>query len=128
MLIAKLDWVVKELSVSIEKNLLKALAAKFHAAMLDTYHVAKTDCGYTATYFLQMVSELGGVEAAHRLLASANPATGLTELWLCNRLDLSVEAQVLRPEFAPLFSEEERTVAQTRLAEYGYAVQNNRRR
>lgn len=120
MAVIKLNLVVKELLMSIEKNLMKALAAKFHAAMLETYQLAKTDCGYTATYFLQMVSEVGGVEAAHRLLASANPATGLTELWLCKRLDLSVEAQVLRPEFAPLFSEEERTVAQTRLAEYGH--------
>lgn len=84
--------------------------------MLETYRLAKSDCGYKATYFLQMVNDIGGVETAHRLLASTSPSTGLTELWLCGRLDLSVEAQVLRPEFAPLFSEEERSVAQARLA------------
>ena len=103
---------------------MKTLTAKFHDAMLETYRLAKSDCGYKATYFLQMVTDFGGVEAAHRLLASTGPATGLTELWLCGRLDLSVEAQVLRPEFAPLFSEEERSVAQTRLAKHSYAVPN----
>ncbi len=99
------------------------LAAKFHDAMVESYHTAKTDCGYKATYFLQMVNDIGGIKTARRLLTSASPATGLTELWLCGRLDLSVEAQVLRPEFAPLFSEEEQAVARARLAEYSYTVQ-----
>ena len=67
---------------------MKTLAAKFHDTMLETYRLAKSDCGYKATYFLQMVTDIGGVEAAHRLLASTGPATGLTELWLCGRLDL----------------------------------------
>lgn len=103
---------------------MKTLAAEFHDAMLETYRLAKSDCRYKATYFLQMVNDIGGVETAHRLLASTGPATGLTELWLCGRLDLSVEAQVLRPEFSPLFSEEERSVAQARLAKHGYTVPN----
>ena len=46
-----------------------------------------------------------------------------SELWRYGRLDLSVEAQVLRPGFAPLFSEEERAMARARLAEYSYTVQ-----
>lgn len=99
---------------------MEPLTEQFHQAMLTTYHTAKNKHGYNATYFRQMISAFGGVETAHRLLASANPAAGLTTLWECGRLDLSVEAQVLRPEFAPLFSEEERTVARARLAEYGY--------
>lgn len=99
---------------------MEPLTEQFHQAILTTYHTAKNKHGYNATYFMQMISKFGGVETAHRLLASTSPATGLTELWLCGRLDLSVEAQVLRPEFAPLFSEEERSVAQARLAEHGY--------
>lgn len=105
---------------------MKTLAAIFHDAMLETYRLAKPDCGDTVTYFLQMVNDIGGVETAHRLLVSAVPATSLTELWLCRRLDLSVEAQVLRPEFALLFSEEERSMAQSRLAKHGYTVPNTK--
>jgi len=36
---------------------------------------------------------------------------GSTTLWDLKRLDLSVEAYVLRPESAPLFTEEERAIA-----------------
>jgi hypothetical protein len=38
------------------------------------------------------------------------------------RLDLSVEAYVPRPEYAPLFTEEDSSIARARLGEYGYAV------
>lgn len=95
---------------------------RFEAAMLDTYHRAKRECRYHATYFLRLLEELGGVAAAKRLLASENPAAGLTTLWACGRLDLSVEAKVLLPEFVELFTEEERAFAQARLALFGYKV------
>ena len=94
----------------------------FDAAMLDTYHRAKRECRYHATYFLRLLEELGGVAAAKRLLASENPAAGLTTLWECGRLDLSVEAKVLLPEFAELFTEEERAAAKARLQAFGYKL------
>ncbi|MCB0120995.1 MAG: hypothetical protein KDE31_17325 [Caldilineaceae bacterium] len=84
-----------------------ALANRFHAKLMATYLEAKRSCRYNATYLLQMMNELGGVATAKRLLASDNPAAGLTTLWECGRLDLSVEALVLLPEFATLFTEEE---------------------
>jgi len=46
-------------------------------------------------------------------------SNGFTTLWDRKRLDLSVEAYVLRPEYAPLFTEEERGIARARLMEYG---------
>ena len=98
------------------------LHVQFDAAMMDTYHRAKSECRYNATYFLQLLLEVGGVEAAKRLLASENPAAGLTTLWECGRLDLSVEAKVLLPAFAGLFLEEEQAVARVRLALFGYQL------
>jgi hypothetical protein len=47
---------------------------------------------------------------------------GFTTLWKLQRVDLSVEAYVLRPEYAPLFTEEERAIARARLKGYGYLV------
>jgi hypothetical protein len=38
------------------------------------------------------------------------------------RLDISVEAYVLRPEFAPLFTTEEMEIARRRLRDFGYPV------
>jgi hypothetical protein len=97
-----------------------ALENQFHQAMIDIYLAAKCECGYNATYFIQMVESHGGVETAHRLLASDAPQTGFTVLWECGRLDLSVEAQVLKPEYASLFTEQERQIARLRLDDYGH--------
>ena len=86
--------------------------------MLDIYRSAVRECDYTPTYFLRMVSEHGGLEAARRLLATERPSYGFVRLWECGRLDLSVEAHVLKPEFAPLFTEAELDTARSRLAQY----------
>jgi hypothetical protein len=69
-----------------------------------------------------MLVEYGGVETARRLLRKSEPSDGFTTLWELRRLDLSVEAFVLRPEYAPLFTEAERGIARARLKEYGYPV------
>nr|MBA3533071.1 EVE domain-containing protein [Ardenticatenales bacterium] len=57
---------------------------------------------------------------ARRLLNAGNTSEGFTRLWELGRLDLTVEAIVLKPEFASLFSEEERTRARERLREVRY--------
>ena len=101
--------------------------ARFHEAMLDVYRNARQRCRYNATYFLQMVGEIGGLATARTLLQRSEPSSGFAELWQCGALDLTVEAQVLRPEFADLFSEEERAIARRRLAEYGYVAGGQKR-
>jgi hypothetical protein len=75
-----------------------SLEGRFHAWMVDVYHRVKAETGYNATYFLQMVSERGGVDAARRLLHSTAVSDGFTALWERRRLDLSVEALVLDEE------------------------------
>ena len=95
--------------------------AAFHQAMLDGYQdLAKL--GYRPTYFMQMVQEYGGVETARRLLRQPNIADGLTKLWEMGRLDLSVEAFVLRPEYKVLFTDEERALARQHLADLNYTA------
>jgi len=91
------------------------LVKEFHQAMLQIYHQAKKHCNYTPTRFYQMVNEKGGLAAAKALLASPEPQSGLTILWECGRLDLSMEALVIDLRFGPLFSVEEREEARERL-------------
>lgn len=79
------------------------------------YHNAKREIGYNATRFLVMVKELGGVGAAHQLLAGERIHDGFAELLLAGRPDLTVEALVLKPGFQTLFSENERQTARERL-------------
>ena len=82
------------------------LSDKFHQEMLDTYQEAKKECKYNATRFLQMVSEHGGVETARVLMSTDDVAqSGLTELYLCRQLKISVEAKMLLPKYAALFDE-----------------------
>jgi hypothetical protein len=69
---------------------------------------------YNASYFLQMLLEYGGVETVRRLLWKHDISDGFTTLWELKRLDLSVEAFVPRPEYALLFTEEERGIARAR--------------
>lgn len=75
---------------------------------------------YNATRFLQMIGNKGGVAAAKQLISKSGGTEGFTALWEQGRLDLSVEANVLKPEYQELFSEEERSICRERLLEFGY--------
>ena len=92
---------------------------EFHAAMLDIYRVAKRELSYNAARFLQLVEARGGVQAAKQLL-TGSPSEGFATLWEKGRLDLSMEAHILKPEFRDLFTDAERRVAEDRLRQFGY--------
>jgi hypothetical protein len=91
----------------------------FGKAMIDLYHEAKRE-GYTAAYFLRMLSEIGPLATAKQLINSATPSEGFARLYELGRLDLSVEALALQPEWRDLFTREEQTKARARLYEYGF--------
>jgi hypothetical protein len=98
------------------------VTVEFERAMRRVYTEALEQTGYRAGYFLQMVSELGGLGMAKALLAPGRPThDGFTTLYLHGRLDLTVEATVLaNPAFAELFIEDELDTARERLALHGY--------
>ncbi len=95
------------------------LEDRFHEAMLGIYEEAGT-FGYRPTYFLRMVNEQGGLSAARNLLNSAELTEGFVRLWEEQRLDLSVEALVLREPWSTLFIDVELAKARRRLEEMGY--------
>jgi 5-methylcytosine-specific restriction enzyme B len=96
------------------------LEADFQQAMLRAYRDAERDINYQPTQFFQQLNEQGAVAAAKQLLAQPNGSDGFTRLYMENRLDLSVEALVLQPQYAALFTDEERRVARERLEAAGY--------
>ena len=98
----------------------RKLEEQFHEEMLGIYDRAKRECQYNATRFLQMVSQEGGLQAAHTLLATSDVSDGFTTLWRKDRLDLSVEALILRSQWRSLFSEAELERARKRLAAVNY--------
>ena len=96
------------------------IRAAFDRAMKDVYVRAKKEANYTATYFLSMLSDYGGLGTARRLLASSEVSSGFAALYERERLDLTVEALVVKPEFAGLFTDEEVDIARQRLDQLGY--------
>ena len=101
---------------------MSSLEIRFYDAMVEIYQRARIECNYNATRFLQMLSESGGLAIAKTLLHSPNVSDGYTALWELGRLDLSVEAYVLKPEFREIFTTEELEIAKSRLDEYGYSL------
>lgn len=94
---------------------------EFHACMLQVSENARRK-GYNPSYFLRMVYELGGVQAAKQLLSAREIQEGLMRLWKLDLLDESMEAYVLKPQFASIFTDEERAEARRRLVALNYRV------
>ena len=97
----------------------------FHQAMLNIYEHAGREAGYWAHYFLRAVRRYGGLEYARRMLQvrkNDSIQKGFQALIDAGRIDISMEALVLRPEFMPLFTNAEIQEARRRLQEIpGYA-------
>lgn len=96
------------------------IEAQFDNAMMDIYRNALKEAKYDAKRFLQMLLEHHGIETARRLLYSNHVSEGYTALYERQRLDLTVEALILKPEWNELFTDEDREIARKRLKEYGY--------
>jgi len=98
-----------------------SLAEKFDEAMFNIYRTAKDEAGYNATVFLGMLSTRGGVATAKSLINATKPSDGYTALFERGRLDLTVEAMVVKnPEWRPLFVPVEIERAKKRLKQYGH--------
>jgi hypothetical protein len=68
------------------------------------------------------LDEYGAVAMTHRHLKSKFGSASFTRLWEMGRLEISVEAIVLRPEFRSLYSAEELKIARERLSNKGFNV------
>ena len=97
------------------------LEIKFHGAMLTIYRRAKSEAHYTASKFLNMLEDRGGLVTAKYLINAVKVSDGYTALWERNRLDLTVEAEVVANErWHALFTDEELERARKRLLDYHY--------
>ena len=87
------------------------LEHQFKLELEDKMRRAKKECQYNPTRFNQMLAKYGAVETAKRLISNAMKtgivSDGFTTLYLCGRLDLTVEHSVCKEEYQSLFSPEE---------------------
>ena len=91
----------------------------FDRDMREIYRMG-IEHGYYAHYFIQMIEEHGGVNTAKRLLAVEKPQEGLFRLYELGLLNESMEALVIKPQYAQLFSEVEISTANQRLIDLRY--------
>lgn len=95
----------------------------FDEAMFGIYKQAKEQADYTASVFLRMLTDRGGLETARFLINASKPSDGYTALYEKGRLDLTVEAMILENEqWHELFTQEELERAKVRLMQYGYQI------
>ena len=80
------------------------LEKQFHRDMVGIYERAKNECGYVATRFIQMVADKGGLATAKELIIKDEDTYGFERLYELKRLDLSVEALVLKDKYMDLFT------------------------
>ena len=98
-----------------------SLEAQLDKAMHEIYVRAKEEADYNAGYFLNMLRDLGGIGTAKSLINAPKISDGFAALWERKRLDLTVEAMILkREEFHPMFTEEELAICKKRLHQLGY--------
>ena len=97
------------------------LEDEFSRAMFEIYRRAKAEAKYPANIFLQMLTERGGIDTAKFLINQRNPSDGYTHLYERDRLDLTVEAEIVdNAKWHPLFTQDEIEKARKRLFDYGY--------
>jgi len=97
-----------------------ALEKQFFNEMKEIYHKAANEINYRPTRFLQMLSEKGGVPTVISLVTKPGSTEGFIRLWENQRLDLSVEALILKNDYKELFDDAIRQICADRLREYGY--------
>lgn len=103
-----------------ERHGAEQLAAEFERAIRAIVVSARDEAHYTPAYVAEPGIEWSGLATARRLLRSAAMSDWFASLWERGRLDLTVEALVLQPRFAGLFTDAETDMARHRLEPFGY--------
>jgi DNA phosphorothioation-dependent restriction protein DptF len=102
---------------------MNSLESKFTNEMISIYNKAKKELGYNATRLLHLISSSDGVKAAKNLVSKSGTSEGFEVLWESGRLDLSVEALVIKVEFRELFTVDEINICKSRLKAANFQIE-----
>lgn len=98
------------------------LKNKFNEEVLNSIKEIKKEI-YSPTRFIIMMHEHNNnaFEVAQKIVTK-NITMGLQELYEHNRLDLSIEAMIIKPEYEKLFSPEIINTCKRKLKQLGYKI------
>lgn len=102
--------------------MIEAKKIRFSEAVADLYKRTQIECNHRQTFLKDLVDSMGGYRAAKKILGNKKYLIGLASLKNYNRLDLSVEALVVDPQWDGIFTRRQLEVANSRLAQYGYGA------
>ena len=102
------------------KKMTTELEIDFKMALLNAVDICIRLYRYRPTYFLRMLDNYGAVGTATQLATAIKFHEGFTKLWELGRLDLTVEAIMLRRPYRQLFPKEVLDKASDRLKALGY--------
>jgi len=100
---------------------METIESKLRNELEHRAFLAKIECKYNPTRFLQMLNQYGAKETVKRLI-SEQASDGYTRLYLEGRLDLSIEATILEEPYRQLFSKEELEICREKLLASGFEV------
>jgi len=96
------------------------LEKKFSSEWMKKAEEAQGMDGYNATRLLKNIEERGGVSVARRALNRDGCSENFEVLKKNNRLDLSMEALIIKGEYGSLFEDNEVNDCLALLCECGY--------
>lgn len=96
-------------------NLISELEIKFHDVLVKTNDISAKKCRHDPKRIKIMMAEMGAVQTAKKLMTIDPSTSGYLNMMECGCLDITIEATMLHPEFAPLFTEKELNEARRRL-------------
>ena len=92
---------------------------RFEAALDAAWEAWRSEVRYTWRRYKPMVRVYGAVGTVKRQVVKPGVSPGFRKLLEADRLDLTMEALVLQPDFAPLFNAVEQAAARQRLRDHG---------
>lgn len=97
-----------------------ALEKKLQAEVLKNCELAEKQCGCQMTRFIQTIERFGIVKTAQEILRKRRTSDCFNKLAEAERLELTMEATIVKAEYAELFTDDQVNDCYELLCEHGY--------
>lgn len=99
---------------------MKQIELELFNDMIKIFREIDIQYNYKEAGFFQMIQTDGAIRTAKEIINKADVTEGFIKLAEDNRLDLSLEAIVIKDKYKEVFTNEERKICLKRLKKYGY--------
>ena len=97
-----------------------ALEKKLQEEIIKNCNIAEKEYESKMTRFLLNIEKFGVVRTIQEILRKGRTSDCFDKLVKANRIDLTMEAVIVKPKYAELFTDDEVNSCYDLLCEYGY--------